>query len=882
MTHMDSERWNTVKDVFQSCLNLEPSQRGPFLDSACAGADDVREEVESLLAAYEQAGGFMDEPAVEDALKLVENSHAAIPEGRLIGPYKVIGEIGAGGMGAVYLAARADQQYQNQVAIKLVKESAGKAFVIARFIAERQILANLNHPNIAKLLDGGTTEDGLPYLVMEYIDGLPIDQYADRESLSTIERLKLFREVLAAVQYAHANLVIHRDIKPGNILVTRDGVPKLLDFGIAKILSPVQAPESAAPTLTMLPLMTPDYASPEQVTGRAITTSTDIYSLGVLLYRLLTGRHPYRFKTTAPREIERVICEQEPEPPSYVLREVEEASEPDSSAIQSAGTQEKARTGKQRKLRNKALSGDLDNIVMMALRKEANRRYSSVEQFAEDIRRYQEGRPVIAHQDSFGYRASKFVSRHRVGVAAAAIVLLTLVAGIVATAREARIARTQQVRAERRFNDVRKLANSFMFEIQDSVQDLAGSTPTRKLLVTKALEYLDSLAQESNDDPTLQRELATAYEKVGNIQGNPYFPNLGNVEGALTSYRKALAIRESLDSRNPSPELRFELGLSYRGLGDILEQKADIAGCLDYYRKSLAIFEALKASQPGEIRFIEELGRAHEVMGEGLSRTDSHVEELQHYRISLSIVEDLLAKEPESPKRLRSVGIGLLKVADGLDENDRPGEATETLRRCVVIMQRLAESDPANARAQREYTFSVNKLGEVLNETENNAEALETFSKVLKIREGLASADPANTQAQFDLVSVRSNISRSLAKLRRGDEAVEIGQKALAGIQKLASDDPSNLVYPRNLAYDYSVSALAYSAQGAETQLPIATRIAKWRSAQSLYQKAEDLYVSLRNRGVLRPDDEKEPDKMATKVKECEKAIGVLSGRGHS
>ncbi|HYL99172.1 MAG TPA: serine/threonine-protein kinase [Blastocatellia bacterium] len=875
---MNPEQWNRVKDLFQSCINLDLGDRASFLESQCAGMGDVRREVESLLAAHQKAGGFMAEPAVEDALRVVDYSRPSIPTGRRIGPYKVIDEIGVGGMGAVYLAARADEQYEKQVAIKLMKESSGKSFIVSRFLAERQILANLNHPNIARLLDGGATEDGSPYLVMEYIEGVPIDQYANDRELSTNDRLKLFLEVLSAVRYAHANLVIHRDIKPGNILVTADGSPKLLDFGIAKILAPAGAAEPE--TQTVLPLMTPDYASPEQVKGQTISTSTDIYSLGVLLYRLLTGRHPYRFKTTSPQEIERVICEQEPERPSSALSAAREATESTAEVSHSEQTQAKIESPKPR--RKRSLGADLDNVVMMALRKEPERRYSSVEQLAEDIRRYLEGRPVIAHKDSFGYRASKFVRRRRVGVAAGALVALTLVAGVVATAREARIARTQQLRAERRFNDVRKLANSFMFEIQDSVQNLAGSTPTRELLVTKALEYLDSLAQESNDDPALQRELATSYEKVGDIQGNPYSPNLGNVEGALSSYRKAVAIRESLNARNPTSDLQFELGLSYRGLGDILEQKADTVDCVGYYRKSLEIFEQLNSAQPNDMRFLEELGRAHEVMGEGLSRTDSHVEELQHYRTSLGIVEDLMAKEPDNPKRLRSVGIGLLKVADGLDENQHPQEATETLRRCVIIMERLADAGPKNPRAQREYTFSVNKLGELLNETEHSSEALETFNRVLKIREDMANSDPANTQAQFDLVSVRSNISRSLAKLGRGDEAVQMGQGALAGIQKLADDAPSNLIYQRNLAYDYSICGLAYSTQGAETKLPIETRIERWQSAQSYYKRAQDIYVSLRNRGALRPDDQDKPDQMSSKATECEKAISALNRTPHS
>ena len=320
---MDAARWKQIKELFDAALEREPAGRAAFLAVACAGDDALRLEIESLIAADEAPAAVLQEPAVSDALKLVASS--GLPPGnRRIGAYEIIREIGAGGMGVIYLAARADENYRQQVAIKLIHQGLGNRFVSERFVAERQILASLNHPNIARLLDGGATEDGCPYLVMEYIDGLPIDEYCDSERLSTIDRLKLFRTVSSAVQFAHQSLVIHRDIKPGNILVGPEGIPKLLDFGIAKILTPQTVGHSPEQTATALRLMTPDFASPEQVRGDPITTASDIYSLGVLLYKLLTGHHPYRFKTPLPQEIERVVCEQQPEAPSTAISTVEE------------------------------------------------------------------------------------------------------------------------------------------------------------------------------------------------------------------------------------------------------------------------------------------------------------------------------------------------------------------------------------------------------------------------------------------------------------------------------------------------------------------------------------------------------------------------------
>lgn len=401
---MTPERWLQVKEIFNAALDRPVGEREPFLDKACGDDQSLRHQVEYLLNSHQHAGDFIETPAAvsfdslfaDDAITLQLDSMA----GRRIGAYKLIREIGRGGMGAVYLAVRADNQFNQRAAIKLVKRGMDTDFILRRFRNERQILAALNHPNIARLLDGGTTDDGLPYFVMEYIEGLPIHRYCDTHRLAIAERLKLFQQVCSAVAYAHEQQVIHRDIKPGNILVAEDGttkLPKLLDFGIAKILNPELAAVTIDPTLTAMRLMTPDYASPEQANGENVTVATDQYSLGVLLYELLTGHRPHQLRQYAPHEIARIISEEEPERPSDVVTRTREliASDGQRTITLTPETISHARNSSPAELR-RALSGSLDNIIMQALSKDARHRYDSVEKLSEDIHRYLLGQPVTA------------------------------------------------------------------------------------------------------------------------------------------------------------------------------------------------------------------------------------------------------------------------------------------------------------------------------------------------------------------------------------------------------------------------------------------------------------------------------------------------------
>jgi eukaryotic-like serine/threonine-protein kinase len=430
---MTSPQWQRVDELLDALMELQTAERAAFLDRECDGDNALRGEVESLLAAHDQASGYFDSQPAAIADDLIRDRQAEALVGHAIGPYRIVREIGRGGMGVVYLAERTDDQYRRQVAVKLLWPGMLNTEIVRRFRRERQILANLDHPNVAKLFDGGTTEEGWPYFVMEYVAGQPITEYCNARRLSVAERLRLFQQVCAAVQYAHQTLIIHRDLKPGNILVTEDGTAKLLDFGIAKLLDPARHAVTAQPTTNAL-MMTPDYASPEQMRGEAITTASDVYSLGILLYELLTGGHPYQIKDRSLPELVRVVCEQEPEAPSQRVG-------------QFAKLPHGLGEAKPERLRAQ-LRGDLDQITQTALQKDANIRYRSVEQLSEDLRRHLEGLPITARKASLAYRSEKFVRRNRVGVLTGALVFLTLLGGIVATARQARIADRERGRAE--------------------------------------------------------------------------------------------------------------------------------------------------------------------------------------------------------------------------------------------------------------------------------------------------------------------------------------------------------------------------------------------------------------------------------------------------
>jgi non-specific serine/threonine protein kinase/serine/threonine-protein kinase len=778
---MISDRWQQIKTVFHAALEREPGEREAFLDQACHDDVELRREVESLLASHDEASGFIEMPALAVAPTLLTASQPQSADSRRIGPYQIIREIGRGGMGSVYLAVRADDQFRKRVAIKLIRRGMDSDDILRRFRNERQILAALDHPNIARLLDGGTTDDGLPYFAMEYIEGQSLTDYCDTRKLNTIERLKLFRAVCAAVHYAHQNLIVHRDLKPGNILVTADGMPKLLDFGIAKLLNPEMGSQTIAPTATMIRLMTPDYASPEQVRGETITTASDVYALGVILYELLTGHHPYRIAMSTPQDIERVVCEQEPERPSQVKGKSEK--EKGKSSI---GESLLPFTFYLFPSAAKRLWGDLDNIVLMAMHKEPQRRYASAERLAEDIRRHLDGLPVIARPDTFGYRAGKFIRRNKLAVTAAALILLTLLGGVIATLWQARVAHAERAKAERRFNEVRALANSFMFEFHDAIKDLPGATKARELVVKRALEYLDRLAKESGYDPLLQRELATAYEKVGEVQGSPQVANLGDTAGALQSYQKSLALREALAAANPNdPQTRRELAISHDNVGDLLARSGKLDEALQSHRQSLAIFQSLVAQDPNDARARRGLAVSYGRVANVKARMKDFKGALENHRNALAIRRAFVEQNPHDALSRRTLAVSLGRTADMLAATGNHAEAEEHYRQALDLFESLAAQDRNNATARRDVSIAYERMAEMLAEAGDMTKALAEYQKSLAIAESLAQADPSNAQARVDLASSYSTVGDVHARLKDYHQARTFYRRGLSVVVDL-------------------------------------------------------------------------------------------------
>jgi eukaryotic-like serine/threonine-protein kinase len=774
---MTPERWQQVKHALDEAIALDVESRPPYLDRIGAADPELRSEVETLLNHHQQAASeFLKEPPIDGELHAQIASRSRV--GSRVGVYELLEEIGQGGMGSVYRAARADGQYEKQVAVKLVRTGHDTASVLERFRHERQILASLDHPNIARLLDGGTTEDGIPYLVMELIEGIPIDEYCNQQSLSINERLEIFRQVCAAVQYAHQRLVIHRDIKPGNVLVTRAGTPKLLDFGIAKIFDPDGASE-----VTMLHPLTPEYASPEQIRGESITTASDVYSLGVVLYLLLTGQSPYRIEKRSPAGLARAITDTEPLRPSTVVTKA-------NGMRPGFGDRE----GSPAKLRRRLL-GDLDNIVLMALRKEPQRRYGSAEQLADDIRRYREGLPVRARQGSWNYRAAKFVGRNKAGMAAAGFIVLAVLGGVVATVHQARIAQANAERAERRFNDVKKLAHSLMFDIHDSVATLPGGTPTLRLLVQTSQEYLDNLAKDASGDVSLQRDLAMAYEKLGNAQGNPSESNLGDARGSIESFEKSRTIRQSIVSANPgNAEDQAMLAGSYRliafvqwaGLGES-------AKAWDNVEKAVAISEtARNGSKTPVMRVVGELGMDYEVRGvmlegdgatPGLGNPRAGMED---HKKALFLFEELAAAYPTDQKKQRKIPMLHLRIGDELVKLGERQQATQHFRLALDLLQRMPQ-DPNNRVLQRDYNNAYEALGDVQLMDGNATEAVKSFEKELSYIQSLASADSTDTSTLLYLAVSYGDVGRGWVEAGDLTKGITYLRKAVAEGEHLYS-----------------------------------------------------------------------------------------------
>jgi serine/threonine-protein kinase len=762
-----AERWQQIKAVLDGALDREGAERALFLDQVCRGDGELRREVESYAASETEAGDFIETPVFRIRLEEVE----PLAVGQRVGAYRIDREIGRGGMGAVYLAERADREFEQRVAIKLVRRGMDTEEIVRRFRSERQILAHLDHPNIAKLFDGGTTEDGRPYFVMEYVEGQPIDEYCDGRELPVRARLELFRQVCAAVHFAHQNLIVHRDLKPGNILVTADGVPKLLDFGIAKLLDPDQ--DLYALTRADLRPMTPEYASPEQVRGETITTASDVYSLGVLLYVLLTGHRPYRAAPRDPNSLARAICETDPVRPSSIVGRVEEIQRSDGSvAAVTPESVSRVRDGDERLLRRK-LAGDLDTIVLKAMQKDPQRRYTSVDQLANDLGRHLQGLPVVARKDTLGYRTRKFVGRNKAGVGVAAAVLLLIVGfSIWVTVLWQRAVREQK----------RAVAVSGFLErlfYSSDPHEARGRDVTAREILDRGVKEIDSsLAEQPEVRAALKETMGRAYRSLAFYgESRPLLEealrlhrktrgrndlivaqDLHNLAGALHDVGKNAEaeqlIREALkieQEHKATESIDYAKGLS--NLAEILANRGELDQAEGLLKQSLQIKRRLPQAEESDI------ASSYNSLGTLYERLGNYGAAESNFREALRIRHKLASGSPDP-----AVATSLGNVGSILEDRKDLTGAEDFDRQALRMRQKLfGGSNPKLGP-------SLNNLGHVLLAEGKLAEAETFFREALSVASSNRATFLRNLAATLlregEAVEAESRIRESLALFR--------------------------------------------------------------------------------------------------------------------
>jgi len=785
--------------IFHEVLAAHQDRRSTLIELLCQGDAGLMEEVRSLVDASQAEETLSARLSVRPHIDL-----DAMAPGKCVGPYQLDRLLGRGGMGAVYLAHRADGEFQQQVAIKLIDVPLATDLFREPFRMERQILASLVHPYIARLLDGGVSSDGELYLAMEYVDGVSIVRYCKEKHLSLRSRLLLFVKVCEAVQYAHQNLVIHRDLKPDNILVVADGTPRLLDFGTAKLLTPM--PSSGEFTLMGLQSYTPQYASPEQVMGRPITTASDIYSLGLLLYLMVAEVPPYELKELTTETMLRVICTEEPPKPSALAVSAEP---PDA---------------------------DLDAIALKALRKEPQQRYISVDQFAADLQAYLNGLPVLARRGTLRYRAGKFVRRNKLALSAAVLLFATVLAGLVGIVWQWRAANLERRRVEARSEDLRQLSNSLLSEIDEALKELPGSTPVQQLIVQRVLEHLDHVAKDAAGDRRTQLDLVSAYTRLGNLQGNPYEQNIGDATGALVSLDKAIGIAQALQSRNPKDSsVLGALAIAQKARSNVLFGMSRTRESIVAIRAAIDAFQAQFANTTATPPQLNEAAGAFNGLGDqlglpGVASLGDSAGALDAYRKAVELSRRALAIDPNFTRSSRTLAIDFSKIGDIVIQTD-PAAAVAEYRQSLSAWSALIASGDSSATSKRGLARVYMKLGQALSLSRDYTAALAAFDQADSTIRRYAAADPKDIRASTDLFVLDDDEAQAYfdmldpeLNLNSGDRsenarhAVALLRDSIAIIEKLLSVDPGNRIWMTNLAYDkVSLGTLEQSAGDPES-----------------------------------------------------------------
>jgi len=847
---MSTSDWSRITDIFDQARQRPQAEREAFLRTACA--DEVtRAEVEAMLRTYDEEPDFLEFPAdAAAAVQAVEQQAGQSAQGRRLGPYRIVREIGRGGMGVVYEAERDDEEFERRVAIKVLPAAWAASALAERFRFERRVLAGLDHPNIARLLDAGTTDDGVPYFVMEYVDGEPIDAWVRERGLTVRQRLAVLQQVCSAVAHAHENLVVHRDLKPANILMTADGVPKLLDFGIATLVS-VESGTSAGLTRTGQSSFTPEYASPEQVRGERVTTTTDVYSLGVLAYRLLTGTPPYALQKAdaqsdgtsaladasadrrppgadwsvpstalSPLEAARVICEVDPPPPSSVAPAAD------------AGV----------------LRGDLDTVVLKALRKQPRERYASVFALSADLAAWMDGRVISATPATVGYRVRKFVTRNRTGVVAAAAVLIALVGGGVATAWQARIARQERDKAENRFRQVRQFSRSLLFEVHETLRGLPGATEPRRLLLDRAVQFLDGLAVDAGDDDQLKLELAQGYRRLGQVQGSNVTENIGDTAGAVASLERAVRlVTEVLEHRPDSPEAFDVATGSLDDLAAALRDQGNLEAADQAFNRHQALVERLERSPAGASPGARaSIAASYVNMGRFRSSRDDRDNARAFYDKAIGIYEALPPEHRDRDSVVSGHSVALKRAGALLLVDGRLDEGEQRYRKALALDEVLIARHPDNATYRYDMTFALSDLAFSARKRGDPATARTMWTRALAIRQEALDADPKNVRALQGVANLQGYLAGCARDLKQLDEQLRHRREALRMMDALIARVGSQAeeVSRRTWAQVYLAAALLDLAESR----PAGERSALLDEADTVLRQAEPTVRDLAGR----------------------------------
>ncbi|MEM8486160.1 MAG: protein kinase [Bacteroidota bacterium] len=775
---MTPERWAHIRETFETALALHEEARGAYLEETCQGDTAMLEEVQSLLQSEADTSPFLDTPIT---LETVFTAFYTEEMPVSIGVYRLLDRLGQGGMGTVFLVEQEDGALAKPLALKLLDQQR----LVSRFEQEQHILRHLNHPGIARLIDAGFAPDALsstgqrPYLVMEYVEGVPIDQYCNAHTLSVDARLQLFIQVCQAVQYAHENLVLHRDLKPSNILVeeTSNGPKaKLLDFGIAKLLHPV---ESAAIPITRTGqyLLTPEYASPEQLRGAPIATTSDVYALGVLLYKVLTGTRPYEVQGKSAAEIEEVVHKAIPKRPSEVV---------DNDRFR------------------RRLQGDLDTIVMKALRKEPGRRYRTVSDMAGDIQRHLNHLPVKARPVSLPYRFNKFIRRHRTGAIASFLIALTLLGGVISTGLQSR-------QVDRRSHQIRMLTASLLSDIDDAIRDLPGATKAREQLVATAVVFLDSLQQEMPRHQALQLEMANAYDQLARLQGDPHYSNLGLLSAAKKSYQKAYKIRQQLwlaDSTDAA--LQHALAVSLGHMAVLESWTGDNNLAIKQSQDALRIMVMQRASDP-TINTQYDKARIQSELGWWLIWGGRRAEGLVHLREAMQVLERIAPAHPDHLDLQLQRWRNYWYQTDGLKFTAQYQAAAQLLeRKAQPHLAALAQRYPTNPRVQYgEHTVHY-FLGQIYLALDDFERARAAYEASLMHAKEMIATDSTNQKAHMALAF--GNSALGFWHFERGayQQAIPYFASTVVMRHKLYLQDAENQEAANSLSTTYRILCRAY------------------------------------------------------------------------